>query len=326
MAYPDDGSNLLFVVEQHQAKIQSFPERQGRPATSSSSSSSPTRSTGATRRACSAWPSTRSTRRTASSSSTTRPTEGPTGRRSVVSRFKVSKDDPRKADPKSEERIWVSAKDPFENHNGGCIEFGPDGYLYISLGDSGAADDPLTTGQNPSDWFGSILRIDVDHPVGRQALRHPQGQPQAPRPEVRRLGPRGLLHRPAERLEVHLRPQGRARSGPATSARTSGRWSTSSRTAATTAGASRRASTRSSPTRQKADPAVEDHARRSPSIPTAPTDDPSRKDDGKSITGGYVYRGKALPELDGVYVYGDFDTGRIWGLREKDGKAVVTAS
>ena len=52
---------------------------------------------------------------------------------------------------------------------------------------------------------------------------------------------------------------------------------------------------------------------------------PERPDDGKSITGGYVYRGKALPELAGVYVYGDFDTGRIWGLREQDGKAVVNA-
>ena len=68
------------------------------------------------------------------------------------------KDDPRKADPNSEERIWESAKDPFENHNGGCIAFGPDGYLYITLGDSGAADDLLSTGQNPKDWFGSILR------------------------------------------------------------------------------------------------------------------------------------------------------------------------
>src|SRR5206468_2378831 len=85
-------------------------------------------------------------------------------RRSVVSRFRVSKDNLREADPKSEERIWVSADDQWENHNGGCILFGPDGYLYITLGDGGAANDPLTTGQNPRDWFGSILRIDVDHP------------------------------------------------------------------------------------------------------------------------------------------------------------------
>ena len=98
-------------------------------------------------------------------------------RRSVVSRFRVSKDDPRKADPASEERIWVSAKDPFENHNGGCIAFGPDGYLYISLGDSGAADDPLTTGQNPTDWFGSILRIDVDHPADGKPYGIPKDNP-----------------------------------------------------------------------------------------------------------------------------------------------------
>src|SRR5262249_474007 len=95
--------------------------------------------------------------------------EGPTGRRSVVSRFNVSKSDPRKADPASEQRIWVSAPDPYGNHNGGCILFGPDGDLYITLGDSGAADDPLTSGQNGSDWFGSILRIDPDHPSDGRA-------------------------------------------------------------------------------------------------------------------------------------------------------------
>ena len=73
--------------------------------------------------------------------------------------------------------------------------------------------------------------------------------------------------------------------------------------------------------RQKPDPA----APITPPLveyPHAKTSD--RQDDGKSITGGYVYRGKALPELADVYVYGDFDTGRIWGLREKEGKAVVS--
>ena len=59
--------------------------------------------------------------------------------------------------------------------------------------------------------------------------------------------------------------------------------------------------------------------------PHTPKDDTSRKDYGQSITGGYVYRGKALPVLDGVYVYGDFQSGRIWGVKAKDGQAVESA-
>lgn len=98
-------------------------------------------------------------------------------RRSLVSRFLVSKDGPRKADPSSEERSRVSADDPFGNHNGGSIMFGPDGYPYITLEDSGAADDPLLSGQNPSDWFGSILRIDVDHPVKGKKYGIPKDNP-----------------------------------------------------------------------------------------------------------------------------------------------------
>ena len=58
--------------------------------------------------------------------------------------------------------------------------------------------------------------------------------------------------------------------------------------------------------------------------PHGPNQPASRKDVGQSITGGYVYRGKDLPALQGVYIYGDFQSGRIWGLREKDGKAVAS--
>ena len=96
-------------------------------------------------------------------------------RHSVVSRFRASSSDPRVADPASEERIWVSAEDPFENHNGGTIAFGPDGYLYITLGDGGAADDPSQ--QRPESP--RLVRVDSadrrGSPWRRQAVRHSGG-------------------------------------------------------------------------------------------------------------------------------------------------------
>lgn len=83
-------------------------------------------------------------------------------RRSVISRFSVSQGDPNQADP-ANEFVILEVDQPYPNHNGGHIAFGPDGYLYIGLGDGGAAGDPRGNGQDRSTLLGSILRIDVSN-------------------------------------------------------------------------------------------------------------------------------------------------------------------
>ena len=175
MAYPDDGSNLLFVVEQHAAKIWSFPDQ---PETSDKQLflELPDPINRGNEEGLLGLAFHPRYKRSGEFFVYYSANDG--GKRfSVVSRFRVSSDHPRRADPASEQRVWVSAEDPFENHNGGTIVFGPDGYLYITLGDSGAADDPLSSGQNPKDWFASILRIDVDHPADGKPYGIPADNP-----------------------------------------------------------------------------------------------------------------------------------------------------
>jgi len=81
---------------------------------------------------------------------------------SVIAEYHVSASDPNQADPASE-RILLTVNQPFPNHKGGQIAFGPDGFLYIGLGDGGSENDPLLNGQNLQTLLAKMLRIDVDH-------------------------------------------------------------------------------------------------------------------------------------------------------------------
>ncbi|MGB1451025.1 MAG: PQQ-dependent sugar dehydrogenase, partial [Marinirhabdus sp.] len=82
-----------------------------------------------------------------------------------VSRFSVSAGNPDVADPNSEVPL-LNFPQPFSNHNGGCLAFGPDGFLYIALGDGGSGGDPGNRAQNLMVLYGKMLRIDVDNPSG----------------------------------------------------------------------------------------------------------------------------------------------------------------
>ncbi len=241
-------------------------------------------------------------------------------RRSVVSRFRASSDNPRAAEASSEERIWVSAEDPFENHNGGTILFGPDGYLYITLGDGGAADDPMSSGQNPADWFASILRIDVDHPEGGKPYGIPADNPERRSrafrrwaPEVYCIGLRNVWKFSFDRQtgDLWAGDVGQNLWEMVHRIENGGNYGWSIREANHPFQPQRRQRADSA---SKIRPPIAEY-------PHAPTS--SRRDSGLSITGGYVYRGKKLPELLGVYVYGDFDSGRIWGLRYENGKVAA---
>lgn len=78
-----------------------------------------------------------------------------------ISRFTVDSDDPNRANRESE-TLLLSYEQPYPNHNSGQLAFGPDGYLYIGVGDGGSANDPLNNGQDPGTVLGTILRLDVD--------------------------------------------------------------------------------------------------------------------------------------------------------------------
>jgi len=212
----------------------------------------------------------------------------------VVSRFHVHADDPGRADPDSEE-VVLEQPQPYRNHNGGSIAFGPDGMLYVSFGDGGAGDDPHAHGQNLATWLGAILRVDVS--AGGPGYTLPPDNPfvgrDDARPELWAIGLRNVWRFSFDREsgalwaadigqdlweEVDVIERG-GNYG----------WNTHEATHAFEGGVELASGTQHSPP-------VAEYGRQ----------------EGISITGGAVYRGARFPELAGRYYYGDYVSGNLW--------------
>ncbi len=217
---------------------------------------------------------------------------------SVISRFRVSKSDPSKADPQYEEEI-MRLQQPYWNHNGGTIAFGPDGYLYVGLGDGGAGNDPHGNGQNLESLLGSILRIDVDRKAGNKNYAIPSDNPfvgqQGARGEIWARGLRNIWRLAFDRAsgDLWVADVGQNLWEEINVVTRGGNYGWNLREGAHLFGANGVGARE-----DLVDPVWEyDH------------------EVGRSITGGFVYRGKRLPGLVGAYLYADYVSGRLWALR-----------
>ena len=224
-------------------------------------------------------------------------------RRSVVSRFSASADG-RRADPGSE-RVLLEVAQPFSNHNGGQIAFGPDGYLYIALGDGGSRGDPHGNGQDLTTLLGSILRIDVRAVESEGAYAVPSDNPfvgrAGTRPEIWAYGLRNPWRFSFDRVAGDLWTadvgQNRFEEVDIIQPGLNYGWNVME---------GEECFVRSDCDRTGLEMPVVEYGR----------------EGGCSVTGGYVYRGSRLPSLYGAYVYGDYCSGRIWALRH-DGDEVI---
>jgi glucose/arabinose dehydrogenase len=233
----------------------------------------------------------------------------------IISRFRVSKKDPNVADPNSEEVI-MTIKHPYWNHKGGTIVFGPDGYLYIGLGDGGLRDDPHGNGQNLKTVLGKILRIDIDHKDPGLAYAIPKDNPFVGRNDARgeiwASGIRNVWRIAFDRKtgELWAGDVGQDTWEEIDIIARGGNYGWNLREAKHPLTPKNRPQQKGSPPRADLiEPIWEYH-----------------HDVGKSITGGSVYRGKNVPELEGAYIYADFITGQIWALWYDRDKKQVTAN
>lgn len=221
-----------------------------------------------------------------------------------ISRFSVDDENIDRADPNSEV-ILMEFVQPFKNHDGGQVVFGPDGYLYIATGDGGSGNDPLNSGQNLRVLLGKILRIDVDNPDAGMEYGIPETNPFA-----------GNSH---YRQEIY-----------AWGLRNPWRFSFDSETGTLWCADVGQNLWEEIDIIEKGgnygwrimegfhcfNPSnANDRNFDCDSVSLiSPIWEYSHDNGDVSITGGYVYHGSELPELEGTYIYADFVTGRIWGL------------
>ncbi len=217
----------------------------------------------------------------------------------VIAEYLASSVDANQADPASE-RILLTVDQPFANHKGGQLTCGPDGFLYIGLGDGGSEGDPLSNGQNLQTLLGKMLRIDVDGTSPGKQYRIPPDNPFATGgglPEIWAYGLRNpwrFSFDPGDTSRLFCGDVGQDKFEEIDLIQRGGNFGWNIMEGM--------------------------HCFNPPSgcnmaglvLPIAEYD----HSEGIAVIGGYVYRGIAIPQLVGTYLFGDFGSGRIWGLQE----------
>jgi glucose/arabinose dehydrogenase len=201
------------------------------------------------------------------------------------------------ADPASE-RILLNIEQPFPNHNGGMLAFGPDGFLYIATGDGGSGGDPFGSGQDPSSLLGAILRLDVDSgdPYGIPS-DNPFVDDSSARPEIWAWGLRNPWRFSFDRRTgaLFIADVGQ------------GAWEEINAEAAGEGG-------RNYGWNIMEGPDCFGSSDCDQNMLAPPVAWYARADGNCAVSGGYVYRGEDFPRLDGAYLWADYCSGRVWAL------------